>query len=259
MKLEHSDDGRGPAVVLLHGFANDRTLWEPQVVALRGRYRVIVPSLRGFGDSADTDGAAVSMDDYADDVAALLDELRVGRAVVGGISLGGYVALALALKHPGRVRGLVLADTRAAADPPEWAAYREEMVRTVQARGAEAVVDNYGDKPFAPDCPAQTRAWLRAMVRRQRVPGLVSGTLGMARRPDRTAALASIRVPTLVIHGTEDAYVPLAEAEAMQRAIPGARLAAIRGAGHLANIDHPREFNAALLDFLGSFEADGHA
>jgi 3-oxoadipate enol-lactonase len=250
LKLDHAVAGQGPAIVLLHGFANDRTLWDPQVEALRGRWRVIVPSLRGFGDSPDTDGAPVSMDTYADDVVALLDELGIERAVVGGISMGGYVALSLALRHGHRLRGLVLAGTRAAADPPEWAAYREQMVRTVRERGAEAVVENYGDKPFAPGCSLAVKDRLRTMIRRQPTQGLASGTLGMARRPDRSKDLARIGVPTLVVHGTEDAYVPIAEAQAMQRAIPDARFVAIAGAGHLCNADHPVEFNAALEAFM---------
>ena len=255
MKLDRAVSGHGPVVVLLHGFANDHTLWQPQLEALASRWRVVAPSLRGSGGSPDTDGAAVSMDSYADDVVALLDELGIERAVVGGISMGGYVALSLALRHGDRLRGLVLASTRAAADPPEWAAYREQMVRTVRERGAEAVVDNYGDKPFAPGCGAEVKERVRSMIRRQRVPGLISGTLGMARRPDRAAKLAWIGVPTLVIHGTEDAYVPIAEAQAMQRAIPDSHFAAIAGGGHLCNVDHPGEFNAALESFLAGIPA----
>ena len=255
MKLDHAVAGQGAPIVLLHGFANDRTLWQPQIEALAARWRVVAPSLRGCGDSPGADGAAISMDSYADDVLELLDELGIERALVGGISMGGYVALSLALRHGARLRGLVLAATRAAADPPEWAGYREQMVRTVRERGAEAVVENYGDKPFAPDCSLEVKERVRTMIRRQPTPGLVSGTLGMARRPDRTADLPRIGMPTLVVHGTEDAYVPIAEAQAMQRAIPDARFAAIPGGGHLCNVDHPGEFNAALESFLARLPA----
>jgi 3-oxoadipate enol-lactonase len=132
-------------------------------------------------------------------------------------------------------------------------------VRTVQGRGAEAVVENYGEKPFSPDCPATVREQVRAMIRRQRTPGLISGTLGMSRRPDRTAALGGIGVATLVIHGSEDAYVPIAEAERMHRAIPGSRFVPIAGGGHLSNVDHPREFDAALQAFLESLQAEARA
>lgn len=248
--IEYSDQGRGLPVVLLHGFANGSALWQPQIDALAGRYRLIAPDLRGFGGSSTTDGRAVSMDEYADDVAMLLDQAGIARAVVGGISLGGYVALAFALRHPQRLLGLVLANTRAGADPADWAAIREEMVRTVQVRGAEAVVENYGDKPFRSGCPEEIKEQVRSQIRRQPTAGLVSGTRGMAERPDRTPMLGSIRVPTLVIHGTEDRYVPVAEAEAMHRAIAGSRYARLEGAGHLSNVDSAQDFNAALDEFL---------
>lgn len=248
--IEYSDDGQGLPVVLVHGFANDRTLWEPQVHALASRYRLIAPDLRGFGGSSNTDGSGVSMDQYADDVAMLLHHLDLDAAVVGGISLGGYVALAFALRHPQRALGLVLANTRAGADPPDWGPFREDMVRTVLSRGAEAVVENYGDKPFRPDCAEPVKERVRRMIRRQPTAGLVSGTRGMAQRPDRTPQLASIAVPTLVIHGTADQYIPVAEAEAMHRAIVGSRYVCLAGAGHLSNVDSADAFNAALDEFL---------
>jgi pimeloyl-ACP methyl ester carboxylesterase len=124
------------------------------------------------------------------------------------------------------------------------------MVRTVQARGAEAVVENYGDKPFARDCPADLKEGVRAMIRRQRTSGLVSGTRGMAERPDRTTALAGIRVPTLIIHGTEDQYIPAAEAQAMHRGIAGSEYVNLPAPGHLSNVDSAPRFNAALEGFL---------
>ncbi len=255
VRLGYSDTGRGLAVVLVHGFANDRTLWREQVAVFRDRYRVIVPDLRGFGESAPTDGRPVSMDEYADDIAEVLAHLGIERAVVGGISLGGYVALAFALRHRDRLAGLVLANTRAGADDPAWAQFREAMVRGIEARGADAVVENYGDKPFRPDCDPGVRDRVRAMIRRQPVTGLVSGTRGMAQRPDRTAALATLEVPTLVIHGTEDRYVPAAEAEAMHAAIAGSTYVNLPGAGHFSCIDTPGPFNAALAMFLARVAA----
>jgi 3-oxoadipate enol-lactonase len=250
--LDYSDEGRGMPVVLLHGFANDRLLWRPQVELLRERFRVIAPSLRGFGDSTGADGAAVSMDQYAEDVARLLDHLEVRAAVMCGISLGGYVALAYALRFPSRLRGLVLANTRAGSDSPQGLAAREEMVHTLQARGADGVVEGYGDRPFGPRCPASAKAEIRAMFRRQGVPGLTSATRGMAQRPDRVEALGAIRAPTLVIHGSDDQFIPASDAELMHRAIAGSRYVNIAGAGHLSNVDSPHEFNAALGAFLDS-------
>lgn len=256
--IEYSDDGTGLPVVLIHGFGNDRNLWQPQIDALKSRYRFIVPDLRGFGGSCGSDGRSVSMDSYAEDIVPLLDHVDVRTAVVGGISLGGYVALAFALCHPERLAGLVLANTRAGADNPDWASYREALVRGVEARGAEAVVESYGDKPFRPDCPEQIKRTVREMIRRQPAAALVSGTLGMAQRPDRTSELDRIRAPTLVIHGTADAYIPVVDAEAMHRAIAGSHFEVLPGAGHLSNIDSAAAFNATLDSFLQPLAREYH-
>lgn len=249
-RVEYTDEGAGLPLVLLHAFATDRELWAPQVRALAGRCRVVVPDLRGHGGSSPTDGAPVSMDDYADDVRALVDHLGLGRVVVGGISLGGYVALAFALRHRTRTAGLVLANTRAVADNPELAQQREALVADILARGGAAVVESYGDKPFGPECPQAVRESVRRMILRQRPEGLVSGTRGMMQRPDRTPALASIAVPTLVIHGSTDQFIPPSLGRAMHEAIPGSRYVEIAGAGHLSNVDSPEAFNRALETFL---------
>ncbi len=252
--IDYSDDGRGLAVVLLHAFPNDRTLWRPQVEAFSGRYRIVAPTLRGFAGSDPVDGKAVTMDQYADDIVALMDDRKIAKAVVGGISLGGYVTLSLALRYPDRVLGIVLANTRATADNPDWASFREALVAQVEARGPIAVVENYGDKPFRPDCPEPIKAEVRAMMLKQPSAGLASGTRGMAARPDRSARLGEIKVPALVISGTKDAYIPSSDGEAMHRAIAGSTFVDIEGAGHLSNIDSAPQFNAALEPFLAAIE-----
>jgi pimeloyl-ACP methyl ester carboxylesterase len=239
-------------VVLVHAFANDHALWRPQREALGDRYRFITPDLRGFGASMRTAGEVVSMDRYADDIVALLDELKVDRAVVGGISLGGYVALSVALRYPDRVSGLVLANTRAGADNPDWAAFREALVKDIEGRGALAVVENYGDKPFRSGCPRDIMDEVRKMIMRQPATGLVSGTRGMSQRPDRIGELSRITAPTLIIAGGEDQYIPVDDARVMHRGIAGSRLVELPHGGHLSNIDSTPEFNAALASFLES-------
>jgi len=256
LTIDYSDEGRGLPLVLVHAFAADRALWEPQVRELSRKYRIIAPDLRGFGGSSPTDGGAVTMDRYADDVLVLVDHLRLERVFVGGISLGGYVALSFALRHRSRTAGLVLADTRAGADNPEWASFREALVADVLKRGAVAVVESYGDKPFGPACPAEVRETVRRMILRQSAQGLASGTRGMAQRPDRTAALPSICVPTLVIHGTTDQYIPVSEGLSMHQAIAGSRFVEIPGAGHLSNVDSQAPFNRALDAFLDPYSKD---
>ncbi|MEO5693772.1 MAG: alpha/beta fold hydrolase [Usitatibacter sp.] len=252
--IDYSDNGKGLPVVLIHAFPQDRTLWQPQIDAFSSRYRIVAPTLRGFAGSDPVDGKAVSMDSYADDVAALMGELGIAKAVIGGISLGGYVTLSLALRYPDRVLGIVLANTRATADNPDWAKFREDLVSDVETRGPVAVVENYGDKPFRPDCPKDIKAEIRAMIMKQPSTGLASGTRGMASRPDRTPRLGEIRVPTLVISGTKDAYIPSSDGEAMHQAIAGSTFVDIEGAGHLSNYDSAPQFNLALEEFLRKLE-----
>ena len=253
--LDYADEGSGQAVVLLHAFATDREMWAPQVQALSGRYRLIVPSLRGFGGSSPTDEAAVSMERYADDVLALMNHLGLARVVVGGISLGGYVALALALRNPERLAGLVLANTRAVADDPDYAWQREALVADTLLGGSLAVVKSYGDRLLGAHCPTTTREWLREVMLRQRPGALISCTRGMMARPDRSPALASIDVPTLVVHGGEDQLIAPAASLAMHAAIRGSRYVELAGAGHLSSIDSPDAFNQALSTFLDTLAA----
>jgi 3-oxoadipate enol-lactonase len=248
--IHFTDNGAGLPVVLIHAFANDGALWKPQIEVFAERFRIVAPDLRGFGGSPATDGKAVSMDLYADDVIELMDRLQIKRAVIGGISLGGYVALSLSLRFPERTCGLVLANTRAGADNPDWASFREALVSEIEKQGAQAVVDNYGDKPFRNDCPEDIKDYVRKMILRQSARGLASGTRGMAQRPDRLPALGTIRVPTLVISGTEDNYIASTEGETMHRAIAGSRFVDIPHGGHLSNIDSATAFNAALGEFL---------
>jgi 3-oxoadipate enol-lactonase len=248
--IDYSDDGDGLPVVLVHAFANDRMIWRPQIEALRARYRIFAPTLRGFGASSRTDGQAVSMDQYADDILALLDHLKIDRAVIGGISLGGYVVLSIAVRHAQRTAGLILAHTRATADNPDWARFREALVRDIEQRGAVAVAENYGDKPFSATCPADIKEDVRRMILRQPPTGLLSCTRGMAQRPDRSAVLSGIQVPTLVISGTEDAYILPSEGAAMHRAIAGSTFVNIPGGGHASNVDSAAAFNEAVEKFL---------
>jgi len=250
--INFRDTGQGLPVVLLHAFANDSELWDPQFEALSGRFRIIAPDMRGFGKFGSTNGEMISMDRYAEDVLTLLEHLRIERFVVGGISMGGYVALSIALSQGKRVLGLILANTRAGADDPDWTHFREELARDIERRGPIAIIENYGLKPFRSRCPQEVVDKVRRMIARQPSTGLVSATLGMASRPDRISSLGRIEAPTLVISGAEDRYIPLEDGEVMSRGISGSKLVVLPNGGHLSNIDSAAEFNAALSDFLDS-------
>ena len=242
--------GHGPVLLLLHPFPFSRGLWADDAAALSVGCRVVTVDLRGFGDSAPADGA-FSIADLADDAAALLDALDVSRATVGGMSMGGYVALAMAARHPQRLDGLVLADTRAAADSPEVRDTRERAIAVVRRGGVERYIESMLPRLLSRGADAVLRARVRALVTHR--PETVALALEALRdRPDRTADLAAIRCPTLVLVGAEDEVTPPAEARVMAAAIPGAELVEIPGAGHLANLDAPAPFRAALGRFVAA-------
>ncbi|HEV3165152.1 MAG TPA: alpha/beta fold hydrolase [Isosphaeraceae bacterium] len=254
MLLAYADNGPGPVVVLLHGFPFDRGMWEAQQIALGSTYRLITPDLRGHGESAAPTGI-YTMDDMADDVVELLDALRITEPVVlGGLSMGGYVALALAVRHPKRLRGLMLLDTKATADTPEAARGREELAQKVEALGsAEPVVKAMVPKLFSQATRLNRPELIARLEERMlRTParGVAGALRGMAVRPDRTGELSRISVPTLVIVGSEDVITPPTEARAMAQALPNAELVEIPDAGHLAPLENPAPANAAMLAFL---------
>jgi pimeloyl-ACP methyl ester carboxylesterase len=185
----------------------------------------------------------------ADDVAALLDELGVPMAAVGGLSMGGYVALAFARRHPARLSALILADTRAAADSEAARQAREDGIAKVLAGGTSEFLDGIPFRLLSGKADDALRRRVRGLAE-QRPEGIIAALAAMRDRPDRTAELGELRCPTLVVAGAEDSVTPPSEAQAMARAIPGARYVDIPGAGHLSNLEAPEAFDAAVNSFL---------
>ena len=254
IEVAYDDEGSGEAVVLLHGFPFDRTLWREQSEALSSDFRVIAPDLRGFGETPLGEVGVATMDEMAEDVAALLDALNVGRFVLGGLSMGGYVVLEFYRRFPERVRALVLADTRPQADTDDGRRTREENAQKVLSEGMQPLVDSMLPKLLS----AATRedgsvltARVRAMMLGVEPEGAAAALRGMAARRDQTELLSSIDVPTLIIVGTEDTITPPSDSETMAAKIKGARLVRLEGASHMSNVERPAEFNRALTDFLG--------
>lgn len=242
--------GEGEALVLLHGFPHDRTLWAPQLAAVPAGVRAIAPDLPGFGESAPL--ATASLDAWADGIVALLDQLRVDRAIIGGLSMGGYLAFALWRRHAARIRGLVLADTRAGADSDEARANRRGMQALARAEGAGAVAERMITGMVGRTTRAsrpEVVATLDAMMRRASVPAITDALEAMLSRDDSSATLETIRVPTLVLCGEEDVLTPVAESQRMHTAIPGSTLGILPGAGHASNIEAPEVFNRLLYGF----------
>jgi pimeloyl-ACP methyl ester carboxylesterase len=244
--------GDGPAVLFLHGYPFDRSIWTHQVAALDGWSR-IAPDLRGMGQS-DAPDLGYSMETYAADLAALLDLLGIDEVVLVGLSMGGYVAFEFLRRWRDRVRGLVLLDTRAEADTPEGKKNRDAAAAMAREQGAEAVAEAMLPKVLGASTLAgepATVEGVRAMMAATPVAGIVGALGAMRDRPDSTPMLPGLAgIPVLVIVGDEDEVTPPSQARAMADAIPGASLVVIRSAGHLPTMERPVETTDALLAFL---------
>ena len=256
--LAYDSAGSGKTLLLLHGYPLSRRLWRPQLEHLADAARVIAPDLRGHGDSDAPEGP-YSMDQLADDAIALLDSLGLTQpAVVAGLSMGGYVALALYRRYPSRVAGLILAATKAGADSPEAQANRDKSAALAREKGVEAIAEAMLPKMLAPATYAANPglvAEARAMMAATALNGVVGDLMGMKGRPDSTALLPQISRPVLVIHGQDDQLIPAREAEATYAALPNGRLVLVPNAGHLLNLEQPESFNAEVRTFLQSLDA----
>ena len=245
--------GDGPAILFIHGFPLDRTIWRHQLATISG-WRRIAPDLRGLGLS-DGPATGYTMAEYADDAAALLDLLGIEEVVVAGLSMGGYVAFEIFRRHPGRVQALVLVNTRAGADSEEARARREEMIALVEREGPEALVDVLMPKLLAPaslTSMPQVVDHVQAMIAQSPKEGVIGALRAMKDRPDSEAFLAEINVPTLVVAGSDDQLIPTGEARRMAGLIPGAQFTTIPAAGHLAPLEQPIGFSRVLSEFLES-------
>ena len=243
--------GTGVPVVLLHGFPHDRSLWAAQLAAPPAGARLIAPDLPGFGESQRND--IPSLDAWADGTMAFCDALGLGKVVVGGLSMGGYLAFAIWRRHRERVSALVLADTKAGADTAEAKAKRIEMKTLATTEGAGAIAEKMLPGMIGKttrDTRAHVVALLDAMMRTCSVEAMADGLDAMRTRDDSTPMLPTIEVPTLIICGAEDVLIPVAESEAMHKAIPKSQLAVIPGAGHASCLEHPAAFNALLSGFI---------
>jgi pimeloyl-ACP methyl ester carboxylesterase len=249
-KTHYQDTGSGKdVVVLLHAFPLHSGMWARQVASLSPRFRVIAPDYPGLGKSTPRPEPS-TMEALAEQVLGVLDTLRVDRAVVAGLSMGGYLALEIHRRRPGLFRGLALCDTKAGADTPEGAAGREAFAKNALEKGLHWVADEMTPKLLRPQPDAAAVKEVRHLIGQGTPAGVAAAQRGMAKRVDSTATLGTITCPTLVVVGAEDGLTPPAEAEKMVAGVKGARLAKIAGAGHLANIENPAEFDRVLLEFL---------
>jgi len=244
--------GEGPAILFVHGYPFDHTIWRDQIDALEG-YRRIAPDLRGMGQS-DAPDLGYGMAIYAADLAALLDALGVNEVILCGLSMGGYVAFEFLRNWRPRVRGLVLMDTRAEADSPEARRARDATAAIARERGSSAVAEAMLPKILSPATLAghpEVVERVRALMAGTPVPGMVGALAAMRDRPESESLLPTLAgLPTLVLVGEADVLTPPDQARAMAQVIPGARLAVIPGAGHIPPVEQPAATTEALQEFL---------
>jgi len=251
--LAYSDRGKGLPLVLIHGFPLCRKMWRPQAEVLaKAGCRVISPDLRGFGESGLSSGTA-SMDIYADDIVALMDHLGIDKAVVGGMSMGGYVLLNLLERYPDRIAAPVFIATKAGGDDDAGKARRTALAEACRVQGILPVVEAFRDLLFAPetltDNPElvdEVFGWVNATDPK----GAAAGLIAMRDRKDCVALLGSISQPALVIGADQDRAAPVENSRIIAEGLPDAELCILHGGGHMVNMEQPAGFNEAILEFL---------
>ena len=242
IELAYTRRGKGTPLVLLHGFPLDHHLWDDVSSLLENTFDLILPDLRGFGESTTVD-APYTMDDYASDIAGLLDQLAIQKAAVAGHSMGGYVALAFARLYPERVTGLGLVSSQVLADPPERKEGRYKSAADVAEKGIGGVVDAMTSK-FTSDPGLQAIA--RAMMEKQQPAAYIGALKAMAERIDSTSVLSTFRSPVVIVHGEADALIPLDRAREMKAAVPHSHYVELKGAGHVPMLEAAKETAEAL-------------
>lgn len=247
--MTYDDVGRGPPVLLIHGFPLDRSIWRTQAAVLAKSFRVIVPDLPGFGGSPALEGPC-SMERYAESLLALMDRLEIERFAAAGHSMGGYILFAMLRLAADRLERLALVCTRAAADTDDVRRAREINAARALAEGPGFLADSMAARALGAQPEPAVAERVRVLIRAASPAGVAAALRAMASRPDSTPLLAAIRVPVLVVAGAEDLIVPEAEARAMASAIPQSTLGLVRGAGHLPMLERPDALADRLFRFL---------
>ncbi|WP_369170771.1 alpha/beta fold hydrolase [Streptomyces sp. R28] len=236
-------------LVLVHGHPFDRTMWTPQIETFSAGRRVVAPDLRGYGASPVVPGIT-PLAAFAEDIETLLDDLKVDTFVLAGLSMGGQIVMECYDRFPGRIRGLVLADTFPAPETPEGKQARHAMADRLLREGMRGYADEVLEKMVAPYADAEVKAHVHRMMTATPPEGAAAALRGRAERPDYRALLTRVGVPALVVVGADDAYTPVSDAQAMHAALPDSTLRVIEGAAHMPNLERAGEFNEALGEFL---------
>ena len=248
--ISYTETGHGTPLVLIHAFPTDQRLWKPQQDALKAYFRVITLDLWGFGVSSPTDGNAISMEKYADQVYQVLQHLHVEKAIIGGESMGGYITLAFLEKYPQKVAGLILSDTQSIADNAEAKAKREITALELLQHGTTNFINGFMPKALSANASEQTKAFLRHVLENQKATAMASALRGMALRHDTSQVLAKSAVPTLIITGEQDTLIDPQQSKNMHDLAKNSKLIIINNAGHLSNLEQPEQWNAAVINMF---------
>jgi len=242
-----------PPLLLIHGFPLDAGMWAPQVAGLSGLTEVIAEDLRGFGTDTRELPAIMPMRSHAADIKELMDARGIGKVVMCGLSMGGYIAMAFAERWPDRLAGIILCNTRSNADDEDGVAARHEMAHNAREKGMDVIARGMVPNLLGPATHSEhpeVAGLVTRIIARQRPETVAATALGMAQRPDRLAVLQRLKVPALIITGEHDTLMPLPTSQAMADAMPGARLVVLPGAGHLSNLEVPELFNRTVQLFM---------
>ena len=250
--IAYEDAGQGVPFVLVHGHPFNRSMWRDQIAAFSPHYRVIAPDLRGYGETTVIPGKT-RLEDFARDIAGLLDRLNVADIILGGLSMGGQIVLEFYHLFPERVRALILADTFAQLDTDEARQARYDTAERLMDEGMYGYAEEVLPKMIAPITIAeqpQVAEHVLSMMRGTAPAGAAAALRGRSERRDYTPLLPEIAVPTLIVVGSDDAYTPVSDAEFMRQRIPNSRMAVIERTGHMPNLERPDEFNRVVDEFL---------
>lgn len=253
ISLAYSDRGEGLPLVFIHGFPLCRKMWRPQAEALtKAGCRVITPDLRGFGESG-TASAPVSMETYADDIVGLLDHLKIDKAIVAGMSMGGYVLLNILQRYPDRVHAAIFIVTKAGGDDEAGRQKRTALAEASREQGIQPVAETFRKVLFAPETMTdnpelveEVFGWMKATSPQ----GAADGLIAMRERRDSTPLLGSISHPALVIGADQDQAIPLENSQILAEGLPNAELCVLHGGGHMVNLEQPVAFNDTIYAFL---------
>lgn len=247
----------GLPVVFIHGFPFSKEMWKSQVEDLKKNYYVITFDVRGHGSSDVGDGQ-YSIEFFVDDLIGLLDHLKIGSAVLVGLSMGGYIAIRAAERHPERIRAMVLCDTRSEADSNEGKIRRANQIKVIKAEGMKNFAATFLPTVFYENTfqmKPQIVEAVRKMIENTSTTAVAGTLLALAARTDTTPSLYNIKAPALILVGKHDSLTPPSAAHSMKEKIPNAELHVISRAGHLSNLENPEEFNSHLIKFLGRLKS----